>query len=164
MNNQTINLENTLTKYSNFVKFIANSFYVSTGEDFEDLYQEGFIALYNGLKKAKLKNPEKPVPTTYLGSCITFHLINYTKKLTQIKFIKAPFLLEEMIIEEDSFQEELTPDAKIISDHLYLFCAELDLETNKNASSFIVEQMMSLGWTKERSTMATKDLVNVLVA
>jgi len=56
------------------IRKIAWSFHNSTGEDWNDLFQEASLAYCEALQKY---NPKKGKITTYMWWCISSHLVNY---------------------------------------------------------------------------------------
>jgi RNA polymerase sigma factor (sigma-70 family) len=58
------------------IRKIARSFALSTGMDYEDFYQEAYIAY---LEAIKTYDPTRGAITTHIWWCITNHLKNYLK-------------------------------------------------------------------------------------
>jgi len=59
------------------IRKIAWSFHNSTGEDWDDLFQEASLAYCEALENY---NPDKGKITTYMWHCISSHLVNYLRK------------------------------------------------------------------------------------
>ena len=59
------------------IQKIAWSFHNSTGENWDDLFQEASLAYLQALENY---NPSKGKITTYMWYCVSSHLVNYLRK------------------------------------------------------------------------------------
>ena len=118
----------------NLIKKIANSFAVTTGLSYEDLFQEASLAY---LEASRTYNPSRGKLSTHIWHCIHNHLKTYLKQENEYRGVLIPLIdfqptefigtketIEECIIERDiedtsitnyiSFVESLSPMIKMI--------------------------------------------------
>ena len=114
MNRTTQPKKRQLETNIDLIRRIAWSFHNSTGEEWDDLFQEAALAYCEALKTY---NPEKGKITTYMWWCISSHLKNYLKlEKKQTEHTCS----EEEIVEHPSasFQggfEKLSKDAQQVA-------------------------------------------------
>jgi RNA polymerase sigma factor (sigma-70 family) len=87
----------------NLIKKIADSFSVTTKEEFDDLFQEGALAYLEALKTY---DPTKGQLTTYMWYCIHNRLTNYLKEQEKERECIIPLEYFEVISDPDSQEKE----------------------------------------------------------
>ena len=147
-NGDTRAQEYIITKYENFVKVKAKSYFL-IGADKEDIYQEGMIGLYkairdfNGEKSSSFK--------VFAEVCITRQIITAIKTATRQKHIplNTYVSLNKPVSEDDSDRTLLDILSSMkITDPEALFIGEeqkayMEEEMQKNLSSLELEVLYS---------------------
>ena len=100
-NNNSLAQEFIISKYENFVKAKAKSYFL-IGADKEDIYQEGMIGLYKAIRDF---NPDKLTSfRAFAEICVTRQIITAIKTATRLKHIplNTSVSLNKPIFEEES--------------------------------------------------------------
>ncbi len=137
------------------IRKLAWSFHNSTGEEWDDLFQEAALAYCEALKTY---NPEKGKITTYMWWCITSHLKNYIK--LEEKRNGHIYSEEEIVIHPSaSFQggfEKLSKDAQHVAAMVLNNPSRFLSETPQGAKEKITKAVFKenhWSWNKIRTAM-----------
>ena len=136
----------------NLIRKIAWSFHNSTGEEWDDLFQEAALAYLEALKTY---NPKKGKITTYMWWCITSHLKNYLKlKEKQTGHLQPEENLPDTKPAVPTNLENLTEDAQQIADMIVQNFVKYSTINPQQAGKEIAKQMFrekQWSWSKVRS-------------
>jgi len=144
----------------NLIRKIAWSFHRSTGLDWDDLFQEGYLAYMLALKTY---DPTKNIKiTTHAWHCIVSHLKNYLKEekgwrnpldhIDDIKLTKHP------AVTASPFWEGLSDDAQQIADLIIRRSAMFIGPPPHEAYKRIYATMEGRGWSRTRTRKGIKEL------
>ena len=95
-------------EHSKLLRKIALSFSLSTGLEFDDLYQEANLAYLEALRT---HNTSKGKITTHLWHCVHNRLKNYLKQEREQKTISIEDVTEQLSYSHTSFWEYLPKEA-----------------------------------------------------
>lgn len=150
MNKKTIDHLNLLRK-------IVWSFHQSTGLDWDDLFQEAYIAYTYAMTTY---DPSKGAISTFLWTHISNQLRTYYKKEKNITDplvdIKA---LYAHSVQQDTFFESLTSDAQIIAQMVLRTKVRFIKLSPKKAKERVIDVMQQSGWRYERIKPALDNLM-----
>ena len=149
MNRKTIDHLNLLRK-------IVWSFHQSTGLDWDDLFQEAYLAYTYAMTTY---DPSKGAISTFLWTHISNQLRTYYRKE---KYIADPLVdikaLYAHSVIQDPFFESLTADARIIADMVLRTRTRFIKLSPKKAKERVITIMQSNGWKYERIKPALDNL------
>lgn len=141
---------------------LANSFSMSTGVEFDDLFQEACIAY---LEAMKTFDPNKSKISTHLWHYISNHLKNYVKlekpylkqHLEQIS-LETPEVLNKPGLSVSNFWDALSFEAQQIAKIMFersgfYTCAEPSAREKK-----IRQTMIRRGWDEKKIRIGLHDL------
>ena len=142
----------------NLIRKIAWSFHNSTGEEWDDLFQEASLAYCEALETY---DPKKGKITTYMWWCITSHLKNYLK--LQNKQTEHTCSEEEIVIHPSaSFKisfENLSKDAQQMAEMVLNEPGKFLSETPQCARKKIAQTAYKeKGWSWNKIRTAVQDL------
>jgi len=144
----------------NLIRKIAWSFHLTTGLEWEDLFQEASLAYCEALDKY---NPERGKLTTFMWYSISTHLKNYVKKNRKHSEHLCP--IDELTNYESNSSNELFEK---ISEHgsqlLSILVAtpeKYDTTLTPSIAMEIVTKMVKTGWKRSMVWSTLKELRNV---
>jgi len=147
----------------NLIRKIAWSFHQSTGMEFEDLFQEAYIAYDYALRT---HDPKKGKITTYLWWCISAQLKRYLYKQEEYKCKKYQqgviCSLEDIFINQSDssipFWESLSKEAQEVA-NLVLMSPKPFIEASKPKAQKRVKDIMSKrGWSMRKIEFCLMEL------
>ena len=140
----------------NLIRKIAWSFHKTTGLDYEDLFQEAYLAYVDALKHY---NPAKSAITTYMWHCITSRLTNYIKQEDKHRKHLLPLeYADTKSTSINSFFESLTEDAAALAESALKINVNVVPLTHKNADKVIKKELINKGWNMGRIMRAITDI------
>ena len=127
---------------------IVWSFYLKTGLDKDDLFQEAYFAYMYALEHY---DPTKGSISTFLWIHISNQLTTYLTKQNKIKDPLVDIeILYNMSCNPDTFFDSFTDDAKVIAD-IVLATTKKFVKLNKDqAIRRIINIMRNRGWSHKR--------------
>ena len=141
------------------IRKIAWSFHNSTGEDWDDLFQEASLAYCEALENY---NPDKGKITTYMWWCISSHLVNYLRKdyhqASHLSYIEDIMEFDSPI-ESTPFMEALGEDAAEIVNMVLDYSTMFDGLSPQLAQSNITRILFQRkDWMLSRIKSAMREL------
>jgi len=141
------------------IRKIAWSFHNSTGEDWDDLFQEASLAYCEALQSY---DPKKGKITTYMWHCISSHLVNYLRKqyhqnghiepVEDIRTVDQP-------VESTPLMQSLGEDAKEIANMVLSHSTVFDSLSPQLAQDNISQVLFHRkGWTLKRIRKVMQEL------
>ena len=143
----------------NLIRKIAWSFHHSTGEDWDDLFQEAALAYCEALKSY---NPKKGKITTYMWWSMTSHLKNYLKYQEKQNGHILP--VEDLITVDSPVNgsplfESLSKEAVQIADMILSFPTVFDSMSSESVESNITRVLTKReGWSWQKVKTGIRDL------
>ena len=131
----------------NLLRKIALSFHLSTGLDFDDLYQEASLAYLTAMRTY---DPDKGRITTYLWYCVHNRLNDYLRLQKECKASYLEEEPEEIVYEHQPFWERISKDAQKIASLVLSFPNDYLNLSPENSVSKIRRILLRQGWKKER--------------
>ena len=156
-------------EHSKLLRKIALSFSLSTGLEFDDLYQEANLAYLEALRT---HDATKGKITTYLWHCVHNRLKNYLKQEREQKTISIEDVTEQLSYSSTSFWEYLPKEAMEIVKVVLASPNEFDLpywdqkqkvnmkfqkETVKKIRTFLFKN----GWDMKKIFTGIKELQQI---
>lgn len=141
------------------IRKIAWSFHHSTGEDWDDLFQEAALAYCEALKSY---NPKKGKITTHMWWSITSHLKNYLKYQEKQNGHILP--VEDLITVDSPVNgsplfESLSKEAVQIADMILAFPTVFDSMSSESVESSITRVLTKRkGWSWQKVKSGIRDL------
>ena len=143
-------------KHINLVRKITWSFHKTTGLDWDDLFQEGYLAYQYALGKY---DPEKGKLSTFLWIHINNHLITYCKKHRDANMIFIDFNeLTKLSESPEYFKEKLSKDAQEIAELALKMHRRLLKMRKAKVIAKIENIMLKRGWNYLRTYRALNEL------
>ena len=146
----------------NLIRKIAWSFHRSTGIDFDDLFQEAFIAYTKAMESY---NPKKGKISTYVWFCISSHLKNYiNENKKQAGFCTS---MEEVNLNHKSdiqtipFWEKLNQEAIEITNIIFTAPKLFMDEPIKKIEDKITDILLSRGWGMKKIRLGIQNLYSI---
>ena len=161
-------------EHQDLLKKLAWSFHKSTGLDWDDLFQEAYIAYRYALEHYD-PNAGASI-TTFLCVHINNQLKSYYQKELKYLFpltnayrrdVKAynnlnAWLTPDIVRHNISFKEYLTQDAQTIAEMIIIAGKRfLNLRSQKQIEQKIIAIMSNRGWERERIQVGIKNLKQV---
>ena len=141
------------------IQKIAWSFHNSTGEDWDDLFQEASLAYLQALENY---NPSKGKITTYMWYCVSSHLVNYLRKdYHQAGHISCvdDLTMFDRPVESISLFESLREDSKEIANMILDCSTVFDSLSAPVAQSNIIKTLTyHKNWVSRRIKLAINEL------
>lgn len=146
-------LENSL-----LLKKLAWSFSTSTGVEFDDLFQEAYIAYHEAMKSF---DPKKAKLSTYVWKCVSSHLKNYVKlekPYLEMESIETPEVINKPGLSVSNFFDALSFEAqqivKIVSGSSRVFYHNDKEKVIKKITQTLVRR----GWDERKIEVGLHDL------
>jgi RNA polymerase sigma factor (sigma-70 family) len=152
------------------LKKLANSYSMTTGVEFDDLFQEAYIAYYNAMKTY---DPNKSKLSTYVWHCVSSHLRNYVKlekPYLEMESIETPEVINKPGLSVSGFWDALSFEAQQIAKIMctkpsFLNIAESDdmgiiqrRKMKQEVSKKIRQTMVRRGWDEKKIRVGIHDL------
>lgn len=148
-----------LTENINLIRKIAWSFHHSTGEDWDDLFQEAALAYCQALKSY---NPKKGKITTYMWWSITSHLKSYLKyqeKQNGHILSVEDLLTVDSPVNGSPLFESLSKEAIQIADMILSLPTVFDSMSPESAERNITRVLTKRkGWSRKKAWCGIRDL------
>ena len=146
----------------NLIRKIAWSFNRSTGIEFDDLFQEAYIAY---VKAMESYNPKKGKISTHVWFCISSHLKNYIKEeKKQTDFcvsMEGTDVKHEPDIQPKPFWEKLNKEAIVIT-NIIISAPKLFMDIpTKTIESKITGILLSKGWGMKKIKQGLQNLSSI---
>ena len=143
----------------NLIRKIAWSFHNSTGIDYDDLFQEAYIAYH---KAMKTYDPALGKISTHLWHHVSKHLTNYykeeRKQTSPVRSIEKTPSVYSITTEEPTFWENLTNEAQGIVETIFE-TPQLFISMNReNVKSSIVPIMRKKGWKLNKTVLGIENI------
>lgn len=135
----------------NLIRKIAWSFHTTTGVDWEELFSEACLAFVLSIRSY---NPKQGSLSTHLQTCITNHLIDFTRRYHDIT--PSSDLIDEDVIDYQTSEVDtsffynfnsLSEEAKYICDMILSSPEEFLEESKKLARRHIIDKLRKEGWS-----------------
>jgi RNA polymerase sigma factor (sigma-70 family) len=137
---------------------LASSYSFTTGVEFDDLFQEAYIAYHEALKTF---DPNKAKLSTYIWHCVSSHLKNYVKlekPYLGMTSIETPEVLNKPGLSVTNFWDALSFEAqqiaKIMFDRSNFYTFAKPPEREKK----IRQTMIRRGWNEKKIRVGLHDL------
>ena len=144
-----------MEKHSNLIKKIALSFSLSTGVNFDDLFQEASLAYLEALRT---HNPNKGKITTYLWHCVHNRLKNYVREENRWKAGALEETDESLVSEKIHFWEFLNPQAQAIAKIALSAPSYFATLSADSAQIKIISIMRKKGWQWDKINSGLKNI------
>ena len=138
----------------NLIRKVAWSFFVTTGLDWEDLFQEAAYAYCVGMQDY---DPEKGKISTHVWHCMTNHLRNYIREQQRPEFVPLE-VLEREFAPSSTFLDTLTEDAYYIARMILRASKKYVVRDAEEVDDRIITLLVKRGWTPVRISNALIDL------
>ena len=141
---------------------LANSYSFTTGVEFDDLFQEAYIAYHEAMKSF---DPNKAKATTHIWHCVSNHLKNYVKlekPYLEMTSIEEPEVVNKPGISVSGFWDALSFEAQQIAKIMcersgfYTF-AKPEVREKK-----ITQTMIRRGWNEKKIRVGLHELEMML--
>ena len=141
--------QRNILNHLQMIKKIAYSFQVSTGIEFEDLYQQACLEWLNNVSSW---NPSKSKISTYMWNVIVNNLTTYVQKTN--KYRKPldeydPAKMDEAVFKSYYF-EKLSIEALAIVDLVTFNPSDFLFVSKPQAINKIEDKMMKSGWNTQQ--------------
>jgi RNA polymerase sigma factor (sigma-70 family) len=140
------------------LKKLANSYAFTTGVEFDDLFQEAYIAYHEALKTF---DPKKAKLSTYIWHCVSAHLKNYVKlekPYLECVSIEEPEVINKPGLSVSGFWDALSFEAqqiiKIMFDRSNFYTFAKPTEREKKIRQTLIRR----GWNEKKIRIGLHDL------
>jgi RNA polymerase sigma factor (sigma-70 family) len=137
---------------------IAKSFSLSTGMDYEDFYQEAYIAY---LEAMKTHNPERGAVTTHIWWCVTNHLKNYLKEQEKEKVYSIDDIQCDKPSPASFSLDVLSGEAQEIAKVILESPVDFDLLDRYEVKKKIKAVLLNQGWSMKKIFSGFRELQSV---
>jgi RNA polymerase sigma factor (sigma-70 family) len=134
---------------------IAKSFALSTGMDYEDFYQEAYIAY---LEAMKTYNPERGAVTTHIWYCVHNHLKNYLKLQEEEKALSIDDIQCDKPVATSFSLDVLSTEAQEIAKVILSNPVSFDLPSRYEVKKKIKAVLLDQGWSAKRIFSGFREL------
>jgi RNA polymerase sigma factor (sigma-70 family) len=142
----------------NLLKKLAQSFSFTTGLEFDDLFQEAYIA-YN--KALESYDPSKSKLSTHAWNCISAHLKNYTReelKHTQAVSIECPEAINKPALSVNHFVESLSFGTQELINIIFDRSDKYIFEDKEKVVKKLKHTMTRRGWNDKKFSSCMKEI------
>ena len=137
---------------------IANSYSVTTGVEFADLFQEAYIAYHEALKSF---DPNKSKLSTYVWHCVSRHLRNYVKlekPYMETVSIETPEVMNKAGLSVTNFFDALSFEAQQIAKIMFQRQGFYTFAKPPEREKKIRQTMIRRGWNEKKIEVGLHDL------
>lgn len=141
---------------------IANSFSMSTGVEFDDLFQEAYIAYHEAMKSF---DPNKAKISTHLWHCISNHLKNYVKlekPYLGMVSIEEPEVLNKSGLSVSGFWDALSFEAQQIAKIMFQRSGFYTFAKPPEREKKIRQTLIRRGWNEKKIRVGLHELEMML--
>lgn len=142
----------------NLLKKLAWSFSTSTGVEFDDLFQEAYIAYHEAMKSF---DPKKAKLSTYVWHCVSSHLKNYVrleKPYLEMEPLETPEVLNKPGLSVTNFFDALSFEAQQIAKIMFERSGFYTFAEPKIREKKIRQTMIRRGWDEKKIRVGLHDL------
>jgi RNA polymerase sigma factor (sigma-70 family) len=140
------------------LKKLASSYAFTTGIEFDDLFQEAYIAYHEALKSF---DPKKAKLSTYVWHCVSAHLKNYVKLekpyLEQVS-IETPEVMNKAGLSVTNFFDALSFEAQQIAKIMFQRQGFYTFAKPPEREKKIRQTMIRRGWDEKKIRVGLYDL------
>ena len=139
------------------LKKLANTYSKTTGLEFDDLFQEAYVAYSEAMKTY---DPEKGALSTHIWHQVSGHLKNYAR--AEMKFIDPVISIEDREVINTpvyhvSFLECMSLEAQQILSLMFKREKKFNLSDKETASKNIKRMMVRRGWGEKKINVCLKE-------
>jgi len=137
---------------------LARSFSTSTGVEFDDLFQEAYIAYHEALKTF---DPNKSKLSTYVWKCVSSHLKNYVKlekPYLEMMPIETPEVINKSDLSVSNFFDALSFEAQQIAKIMFERSGFYIFAKPKEREKKITQTLIRRGWDEKKIRVGLYEL------
>ena len=141
----------------NLIRKIAWSFHKTTGEDWEDLFQEAALAYLEAMRSY---DPSRGKISTYMWWCVTSRLKSYLRKESTLTnhLCSIEDTLADVPVYNSLVFESLTNDTQQIARTVLLCPKKFVVSKRSSAYRRLRRVFRHRGWERDRVARGIKDL------
>jgi RNA polymerase sigma factor (sigma-70 family) len=140
------------------LKKIAQSFSITTGIEFDDLFQEAYLTYCKALESY---DPSKSRLSTHAWNCISAHLKNYVKeeqKHTGIVSIESPEVINKPALSTSHFIESLSFGTQELLSIVFDRSDKYMFEDKQKVVKKLKHTMVRRGWADKKFDFCMKEI------
>jgi RNA polymerase sigma factor (sigma-70 family) len=144
------------------LKKLASSYSATTGVEFDDLFQEAYVAY---LEAMKTFDPNKSKLSTYIWYCVSSHLKNYVKlekPYLEMMSIETPEVLNKSGLSVSNFFDALSFEAQQIAKIMFERSGFYIFAKPKEREKKITQTLIRRGWDEKKIRVGLYELQTVL--
>jgi len=137
---------------------LANSYAVTTGVEFDDLFQEAYIAYMQAMKTF---DPQKSKLSTYVWKCVSSHLRNYIKlekPYMEAISIDEPEVMNKPGLSVSGFWDALSFEAQQITKIMFERSGFYTVVKPDERTKKIKQTLVRRGWDEKKIRVGLHEL------
>ena len=137
---------------------IANSYSCTTGVEFDDLFQEAYIAYMQAMKTF---DPKKAKLSTYIWHCVSSHLKNYVKlekPYLEMEPLETPEVLNKPGLSVSNFFDALSFEAQQIAKIMFQRQGFYTFAKPPEREKKIRQTLIRRGWDEKKIRVGLHEL------